>query len=295
MYEPRYGGAMTARFCTHCGAPLAPGSAFCSSCGSPVEGSVPAPTYGTPAAGVPTAFPYPGAPLPPAPYLSSAAYGSARYQAADGRALSTVSTAAILAIVGTILSFATLFTTPALSLLGDASSGSSVSTGVAVAVLFGVLLSASLAISLVQLWLFRSAFSDLAPIDSRFSTPRTLVLVAMIGFVLVLLGFVGLIVVVFQPNTCTSGGSSATSPCVNLGASLGFLALLAVGGITVFVGYIGLLVGIWRLGTRYDEGLFKAAAILLILIPFVGAILLLIAARSSRKRMTAGPVAQPFG
>jgi hypothetical protein len=59
--------------------------------------------------------------------------------------------------------------------------------------------------------------------------------------------------------------------------------VIAVAAIALFVGYIGLLVGIWRLGTRYGEWMFKVGALFLIF-PFLnvaGTIFILIAARES--------------
>ncbi len=58
---------------------------------------------------------------------------------------------------------------------------------------------------------------------------------------------------------------------------------MAIAAIVLFAGYIGLLVGIWRLGSRYSEWMFKVGAIFL-LIPFLnvaGAVFVLIAARES--------------
>jgi hypothetical protein len=75
------------------------------------------------------------------------------------------------------------------------------------------------------------------------------------------------------------------------------LVLLFVVAIVLLIGAIGLLIGIWRLGTRYQEGLLKVAAILLILpvLNIVGFVLILVASRSLRNRIGSGPPVVSFG
>lgn len=62
-----------------------------------------------------------------------------------------------------------------------------------------------------------------------------------------------------------------------------------VGGLATLVGLIGILIGVWRLGTRYGDGVFKVSALLLIfpIVSFVGAILILYSAYSHRNRVAA--------
>ena len=139
----------------------------------------------------------------------------------------------------------------------------------------------------IELVLFRFAFHDQAGVDRRFSTPATLALLALIGIILVLVGAGLVIGGLYQAVHCAGAGNPLTRACLPVGLFFGGVALLLIGALVALVGFIGILIGIWRLGTRYDEVLFKVGAILLI-IPFVnlvGAILILIGAHSSRRKI----------
>lgn len=115
----------------------------------------------------------------------------------------------------------------------------------------------------IVLWIIavvygRAAFRLLSPVDRNFQTPLSLSYGLYVGFVLL---FVGVTLTI----TATLLGSAGAN------ADIGVLLLL-VGGLTLLgavvallVGFVGLLLGIWRFGSRYDEGLFKAAAIIYII------------------------------
>jgi len=208
-------------------------------------------------------------------------------RAEDQGSLGKVQLAAILGLVGALLSVIELFATPASSFIGvtTVGSGSSVSidlSGLYFTVVFGIVGFVFLVLELV---LYRQAFRTLSPVDPRFSTPSRLVMVLLIGLLIVILAGIAIFGVIYQAVQCAGPGNPITTACLNLGSVLGLLLLLVAAGIAAFVGFIGLLIGIWRLGTRYDEGLFKVGAILLIfpLLNIVGQILILLAARAARE------------
>jgi len=58
-----------------------------------------------------------------------------------------------------------------------------------------------------------------------------------------------------------------------------------VGAALAIVGFFALAIGVWRLGDRFGEDLFKVGAVLLILVGVVGMVVILIAARSARRRI----------
>ncbi len=77
-------------------------------------------------------------------------------------------------------------------------------------------------------------------------------------------------------------------PAGSLGVFLGGLVITSIGGIIAFVGIIGgPILGLWRMGSRYDDTLIKVAAILLIipLLDFVSPILLLVGAHNVKNRI----------
>lgn len=285
---------MGARYCSYCGRPVAPNANFCASCGAPVAGAAPTPaptgaplTFSVPPPPPPTSY-YPSYPVAPrGPSPASAAL--------DRSALSQVYLAAILGLVGAILSVVSLFATPAFSFVSTTttSSGTSVSldmTGLYLVVAVG---AAGFILGILELWLYREAFRTLASQDDRFSTPASLTLMALIAVFLLAAALLGLVAVVSQAIVCAGSGNAITSSCINVGAALAVLAAIAILGIVLLVGYIGFLIGVWRLGTRYSDGMFKAAAILLIIpiLNVVGTILILIASHSARSRF--GSVSPP--
>lgn len=208
--------------------------------------------------------------------------------AADRYAIGQVRLAAILALIGGLLYVAQLIVGDFSSLLAASTTSSG---GVIVVlppayVLFGLLLGLA-AIVLVEFLLFRSAFHRLLGPDRRFSTPSALALVGFIGYLMLILGGALLIAAIYAAVTCVGSGNPLTQACLFTGAFWGGLALLLIGAIIALVGYIGVLVGIWRLGTRYEDGTFKVAAVLLIfpLLNIVGAILVLVACGGALRRV----------
>jgi uncharacterized protein DUF973 len=175
-----------------------------------------------------------------------------------------------------------IFASPASSLYSATTVGSTTSFSVNANALYFTLafVVASGAFTLIELWLYRLAFHELAPRDARFSTPAKLVLMAIIALVLLAVVGLALFAEVYEAILCAGQGNPITTSCVNFGAIIGLFALLVLVGIVAFVGWIGLLIGIWRLGTRYDSGLFKVGAILLIfpVLNLVGVLLILIEA-----------------
>lgn len=291
---------MAARYCAYCGQPVYPGFAFCPVCGAAAPGGL--------APGAP-----PGAPLPPpppgwSPYPTYPAYpvqrvgpggGPPAFGAADRTALSDVNLAAIIALAGIILSLVNLFNSSALSLYSTTTVGTvtSISGNQTAFYWVAVLGATGLVLTLVELWLFRRAFRTLSPHDASFLTPGTLTLVAMVGLTILVLVVLGLLAVVYQAIQCAGPGNAVTTRCLDLGTLLGLFAILLIAAIVVLVGYIGFLIGIWRLGTRYGEDMFKAGAILLIIpvLNVVGVVLILLATRSARRKVQGASPSVPFG
>jgi len=204
-------------------------------------------------------------------------------------ALSDVSLAAILGLLGVVVSIALLLVTPVVSLTGvtTVSSGTSVSLNLTGLLLLGGVGGSGVALTLLELWFFRRAFRRLARKNREFSTPATLTLVAMLGLVIMIVALIGLVWVLYESILCAGSGNAITLTCLNTGTILGLVAVLGVLVIVVLVGYVGLLIGVWRLGTRFEDGKFKAGAVLLIFpyLSVAGLVLILIAARSAAGKL----------
>lgn len=288
---------MATRFCPYCGRPVAPNANFCPSCGAALGGAGPTPGappgappgYFVPVSPPPTAYP-PGYPLPPGTPVGSSE--------ADRWALSSVGLAALLGLIGAVLSFVgELLVTPVVSIVSTSSGGSSVSVDLTALYLLAALGVVGFVFVLIEIWLYRRAFHALSPQDSRFSTPAKLALLAFITLLVAAVLLIALLGAIYQSVVCAGSGNPITGACINGGEILALAGVLGIVSILALVGYIGVLIGIWRLGTRYREGMFKVGAVLLIipLLNIIGLILILIAARSARGKMGAYSPAPRFG
>jgi len=157
---------------------------------------------------------------------------------------------------------------------------------------FALLFATSL-VELLVVFFAWAAFRKLAVFDRRFSTPSKLTLLLAIALVIVIAALYPLLTQLNGTLTCinsTMNNHTAAAGCIS-GSLAALVLLVALAGLLALIGYIGLLMGIWRLGTRYDNGLFKAGAILTIIPVFniVGAILVLVAAHSARERLDRAP------
>jgi Protein of unknown function (DUF973)/zinc-ribbon domain len=247
-------------FCAHCGKPIPPGVAFCPACGFAVAPPSPFGAY-------PPGF----VPMRPA---------TPTFGPADDRALRNVEAAAILALVSAAVSLVVLFS----GALSSSLSVGSTAHGVNVSGLDLVVVAAAVAVTFVEVWLYRAAFHVLTPGDSRFQTPARLALVLIVALVLVVAVYAWTIELLLSVVACAGSSTSIPPSCIP-GTLIGAALLLLGVAVVALVGYIGLLLGIWRLGTRYDDSKFKAGAILLIfpLLNLVGAVLILLAAHAARR------------
>lgn len=283
---------MTARFCTHCGRPVLATSSFCSACGAPVGWAAP-PPLSSPGGALPPA--YPSSPPPFAPRYSTATSlypPSPASPASDLSALSSVILATAIGLFGAALGLVELLTTPATTILSSASTSSGTTLSVDFGALYLVLAytAVGLALGLLELWMYRQAFQTLSSQDRSFSTPASATLAAIIALLFIVLIGVAFVGVVIQAGACAGPGRPITSACLNEGTVLALLAVLGIVAIVALVGYLGLLVGIWRLGTRYRDGKFRIGAILLLLpvADLVGMALILVAAHAARAQVQSG-------
>ena len=175
------------------------------------------------------------------------------------------------------------------------SSGSGV--GIQFSGVFVALVIATALVELIVIVFTWRAFQKLATFDSRFSTPAKLSLLLAIAVALVTVIIYPLLIQLNDSLTCiqnaqNSSNTTALSGCISSTEGL-LIAVLFIAAIMALVGYIGLLIGLWRLGTRYNNSLFKVGAIFAIfpILNLVGAILILVAAYSVREGLQRAPAA----
>jgi hypothetical protein len=124
-----------------------------------------------------------------------------------------------------------------------------------------------------------------------FGAPTTLMVIGLIGFIMILAG-VGLFIgaLVDAINNAANAATTSTNVGVDVGALLGGLALVGLGALLALIGVIGMVLGNWRAGTRYDESMLKIGGILTILpyVSIIGYILLLVGYQRAGNKLKSG-------
>jgi len=216
----------------------------------------------------------------------------------ESAALSRVTWYAIIQIAGVAggVVMYLLFLPGLFSKLHATSTGTTASASDVASWLQGVLSSLMViivvmfAIGLIAVFLLLSAFRRLSKLDgSSFSTPATLMIFLLVGEVIAGIGLVPLFWmlssllsnIVQNPTTYTFTGSQVA----DLTAAV---ALVVIGGILSIIGVIGgEILGLWRVGTRYDSTASKISAIFIIIpyLSWVGPILLLVGVLDAKNRL----------
>jgi hypothetical protein len=128
-------------------------------------------------------------------------------------------------------------------------------------------IAAGAALTLISMILYIVAFNTLRKLQPGFGGPMGLSIVGLLGMLLITLGAVLVLATLVSAVQCASSGSS----CVDF-ASLGAgVWSILIGALLAFIGWIGLLIGVYRIGKRYDSTLTKVGAIIYI-IPLVNII-----------------------
>jgi len=254
-------------FCEKCGAQVATGSSFCASCGAPVR------QIGQ-------------------PQISATS---------DERsALTKVMWYGVVGIVGLVggwvlsfLIFGTVITSS--TMLNVPPNAPPSEVGAALGPLFhnlSLLVPSILVIGLIGDVLLTLGFRDLSKVDdSKFSLPWKFMIALIVGAVLAASSFILLFNII--PNIIAQAPTGSEKPSqafFSAISSLLFAALIAtVGAIMTLAGTIGgKILGLWRVGSRYNSTIIKVGAIFVIipLLDFVAPILVLIGAYHAKGRLS---------
>ena len=183
--------------------------------------------------------------------------------------LNQIRNASLVSIVGIILSLAGLGTVEKLVLSGISSRppASAVSAIFLVGFIGGLF-------GLISIVLYRSAFGMLRDVDAgRFHTPYNFTTVFIVGFVLFILAMLFFL-----------GGIDARS----ISLTVGGLIIIIISAILLFLGDIGgVILGLWRVGDRYDSTAMGIGAIFYIMPYFdvLAPILVLAGAHSAQHKL----------
>jgi Protein of unknown function (DUF973) len=123
------------------------------------------------------------------------------------------------------------------------------------------------ALSLVSLILYLVSFNVFRKVTSGFGGPVALLVVGLVGLLLIVVGLALVLSDFFRVVACTTSG--ATTSCLDLNQLVGAVLAIFGGLFLAFLGWIGLVIGVYRIGKRYGSTITKVGAILLI-IPFLG-------------------------
>ncbi len=177
--------------------------------------------------------------------------------------------------------------TSLLSSLGTSLTNTSV--GLTDLVILAVLVGVGTGAAIAEMAVFRAGFVRLATVDnSAFRTPSRFSYVAITGLAWFLAGVEWLLIMLYQAVNCANGASSIPSSCLGSLTVLIAVAFTFIGVIMALVGYIvGILLGLWRIGARYQKTATKVGTILLIFpyLNIVGAILILIQVTGARQSL----------
>lgn len=183
-----------------------------------------------------------------------------------------------------------------LAALGTANNTTSAQTATALGPVFrslSLVIPISGAVQIVALAILAVGFWELKKVDRRFSVPSIMVIVAIIGGALAVVGlipFFGSIAnIIAQGPTASAPGPSAALASALASLIVSFI-LLAVGCLLTLIGFLGgQLLGLWRAGNRYNETLLKVGAIFAIF-PFlnlIAPVLVIVGANQSKNRLRA--------
>ena len=261
------------RVCPSCGARLA----AASQAGGAPRIRIPRTVTGPPSAGVGHLASLEGRSVPP------------ELLAEDRYVLSRVTWGAVFGVASAIISFFFLSIGPITSTYAFTItvSSSTFTPDLTVIALYVGVICTGLILTLLELWFWRAAFRVLERQSPGFSTPAKMSLLAAIALVVVVLLVVVLFGIMYATLACAVSGIGVTPHCFDNTVVFTLLVLIALGLVALLAGFVGVLVGIMRLGDRYCEGMFKVGAILLIL-PFLnlaGMVLILTAARKAYARV----------
>lgn len=198
--------------------------------------------------------------------------------------VSRVKVGAIVGLVGLGLPLASLVVllfVLGVGLLSLFSVASLTSVGYAALAAFVLALFLGLVLGAVSFLAYLAGFAKLRRIDKGFSLPLGVGAVGVAGFLALSLAFGFIAALVLQVYTC-GGPGVATSQCVTL-STVDFPVAVYLGGLLLaFIGWIGLIVGLYRLGRRYTSTITRVGALLYV-VPFANIVAPLLVAVGAHK------------
>lgn len=250
--------------CRYCGQPTPVDAKFCPTCGR-WTGLAP---------GLPS-------------WPENVAVDPGRFRQEDRKGLSYIRNAYLLALLAGIPGVVFLLAYPVSQIIQTPVVNDQTQLYLHLPVALLLLLELGLAVWLGNFVLVRQGFATLARPDDRFRWPAIFAVVAAVGVALLAAAGAWVFRDLETAISCSGAGQPLTSQCVRASGVADPLVLILVALALLLLGIVGILVGIWRVGSRFGSGWFKAGAVVLLLLgplSFVGAILIIVAATRELRR-----------
>lgn len=157
------------------------------------------------------------------------------------------------------------------------------------------LIPLALGIGLAALVVLTLGFRGLARVDSgRFHISTPFMIIMIVGLLLVGGGAAALVtsvpsIISNAPFTCLSPCTPSTAFLNQMSSLIAYFGLIAIGGLLALIGVIGgMILGLWRVGSRYNQTTIKIGAIFEIipLLNIVAPILILLGAMEARNMVS---------
>ncbi|MGC2788572.1 MAG: DUF973 family protein [Thermoplasmata archaeon] len=216
--------------------------------------------------------------------------GSALVSPDELRGLSLARAAAVTSLVSLVIAFlapVSIILATGIEIhyggfhVGSGSFSNSVFEELVVVVVVGFL------VALIAIVLYILSFSALRKVQANFGGPRALLIVGVIGTLLVFVGLAEVLQQFLMATNCV--GANGPTSCVALSSLYGAVLAIFFGFILAIVGWIGLVIGLYRIGKRYDSTITKVGAILTIIpvLTVIAPILILVGISASLHRLRA--------
>jgi MFS family permease len=142
-------------------------------------------------------------------------------------------------------------------------------------------LSVGFLVAIVAVVLYLLSFVAFRKVQNGFGGPMGLVVVGILGMFLIFVGFVDVLQQFLAAASCLA--HNTTSDCISVGSLYGAVLAVFFGFIFALVGWIGLILGIYRIGKRYGSAVTRVGAILMIvpIANLVAPILILVGVHAS--------------
>ena len=124
-------------------------------------------------------------------------------------------------------------------------------------------LAVGVALIVIAIILYLASFAAFRRVQPGFTAPLVCGIIGAIGFLLILGGIASYLSQIFSAVACSQ--TNAPASCINFTSIFVALGAVLLGALLALIGWIGLIIGIYRIGKRYHSTLTKVGAILYII------------------------------